>query len=176
MPSPVGHLLAGLTVDTLTARQDPDLARWKRAGVVAAAALAPDLDLVLNVLTGRNYHQAQSHSLGLAVVAALLAWTLGRWLRVSAPDRLALAVGLAWLSHVGLDYLSGDTTPPIGLMALWPVSEGWYKSAWPVFLPISRSLDWGSSRQNLLAAAWEAVLLVPLLCAARRLRGRATPD
>ena len=96
--------------------------------------------------------------------AALRAWGWVRLLSLSA------GVGLAWLSHVGLDYLSSDTNPPIGLMALWPLSAGYYKFPWPLFLDIGRTLEWATLRNNLVAAAWEAAVLGPALWLAWRLR------
>jgi membrane-bound metal-dependent hydrolase YbcI (DUF457 family) len=172
MPSPIGHFLAGLCVYSAT---EFDLARPvspRRLGLVTAAALAPDLDLVLNALTGRNYHQAESHSVGFALLAGLAAWVFAASRRWRHPRRLGLGVGLAWLTHVALDYLSADTAVPIGLTALWPITDGWYKFPWPVFLPISRSLEWGALARNLLAAAWEAVLLTPVLALVWRLTSR----
>lgn len=170
MPSPVAHGLAGLTVHVLLAREDAERLRWPRAAVVVAAALAPDLDLLLRFVDGRNHHQAESHSIGAALVATLVAAALLRAGGWALPMRLAAGVGLAWLSHIGLDYLNNDTNPPIGLMALWPLSSEYYKFAWPLFLDIGRTLEWATLRNNLVAAAWEAAVLGPLLWAAWRLR------
>lgn len=170
MPSPVAHGLAGLTVHVLLAREDRERFLRTRAAVVVAAALAPDLDLLLRFVDGRNHHQAESHSIGAALVASLVAAALlraGRWAR---PLRLAAGVGLAWLSHIGLDYLSNDTNPPIGLMALWPLSSAYYKLPRPLFLDVGRTLEWATLRNNLVAAAWEAAVLGPLLWVAWRLR------
>jgi hypothetical protein len=83
-----------------------------------------------------------------------------------------MAVSFAWASHVFLDYLNRDTNPPIGLMALWPLSRAHYKIPWPIFLDIGRTLEWQTFVHNLVAAAWEGALLVPLLLAALRYRSR----
>jgi membrane-bound metal-dependent hydrolase YbcI (DUF457 family) len=172
MPSPVAHGLAGLTVQVLLARQDRERLDPARAAVIVAAALAPDLDLLLRLVDGQNHHQGPSHSVGAAVLAALAAgalWLARGWAR---PFSLAAGVGLAWLSHVGLDYLSNDTNPPIGLMALWPLSSAYFKSPWPLFLDIGRTLEWATLRNNLLAAAWESAVLGPLVWLAWRVRRR----
>lgn len=172
MPSPVGHAIAGLTVHVLMARDEPELLTLRRLGVVVAAALAPDLDLALGLVDGRNHHQQQVHSIGFALLAGLAGAALFRIRRWPRPGVLGLAVTLAWLSHVLLDFLNRDTNPPIGLMALWPISSGYYKFPWPIFLDIGRTLSWQGIRNNVLAAAWEAVVLLPLFSVVWRVRLR----
>lgn len=172
MPSPVGHAIAGLTVHALAARDEADLLSPRRLGLIVAAAIAPDLDLLLKLVDGRNHHQQEMHSIGFALLAGLAAaaWLqLRRWPHAGS---LGLAVGLAWLSHVGLDYLNRDTNPPIGLMALWPLSDAYYKFPWPIFLDIGRTLTWEAVRNNTLAAAWEAIVLLPVFSLVWRLRLR----
>lgn len=163
MPSPAAHALVALSLHALTARDEAEATDLARAGVFATAALAPDLDLLLRFVDGRNHHQAESHSLGIALVAGLLAWGVARAWHVVRPARWAAAAFAGWASHVGLDYLGRDTHPPIGLMAFWPLSHGYYKFPWPIFLDIGRTLDWNTMRHNAVAVGWELVLLVPLL-------------
>ena len=52
--------------------------------------------------------------------------------------RLACAIAIAYASHTLLDWLGTDSSPPIGIMALWPFSRGYYESTWHVFMAISR--------------------------------------
>jgi hypothetical protein len=155
VPSPVGHALGGLIVHAAGADRR-DLQDWPRIALVTVAACAPDLD------------RAQSHSLGLAFVAGILAFAilgLRRWPR---PFALALLVALGWASHVWLDLFGGDTHPPLGLMALWPGSSAYFKAPVVLFLDIGRTLRLSTVRQN----AWEIVLLLPILLAVTRLRRR----
>jgi membrane-bound metal-dependent hydrolase YbcI (DUF457 family) len=173
MPSPVAHALAGLVVHTAVSRAPFELWDARRAALTVGAALAPDLDLLLRLVDGRNHHQAESHSVGAACLAALVAGVVARVLRAEAPARLARVVGLAWLSHLLLDWLSRDTNPPIGLLALWPFSHAWWKCPWPLFLDIGRTLEWATLRHNVVAAAWECVLVLPLLLLVARARFRA---
>src|SRR5437870_3712568 len=134
MPSPLGHSIAGLTVHVATARDESELLDVRRIGAIVFASLAPDLDLLLTLVDGRNHHQHATHGVGFALLAALLSVALFRLLRWPRPLALGAAVGLAWLSHILLDYLNRDTNPPIGLQALWPLSDGYYKFPWPIFL------------------------------------------
>ena len=48
--------------------------------------------------------------------------------RSTRSPRWALAVALAWGSHILLDWLSNDTRPPLGVMALWPFTRDYYKA------------------------------------------------
>jgi membrane-bound metal-dependent hydrolase YbcI (DUF457 family) len=172
MPSPVAHALAGLAVHVLSSRDRVDLAdRW-RAGVTVAAALAPDIDLAFKYVDGRNHHNDEMHSIGLALVAAGASALFFRWRRGRAPLAAALAVFLAWSSHLVLDYLNVDTNPPIGLLALWPFSQAYWKSPVPLFLDIGRTLTWATVYHNALAGAWECAVLVPLLLACWRYKSR----
>jgi inner membrane protein len=170
MPSPVGHAIAGLTVHVLTAGSRDELRDWRRAGLVTSAALAPDVDLLFRFVDGRNHHGQETHSLGVAALAACAAFALALFLRYQRALVLAVAVGLAWSSHVLLDYLNVDTSPPIGILALWPLSGAYFKFPWPIFLDVGRTLDLRTIRHNILAAAWECVVLLPVLAWAWHIR------
>ena len=172
MPSPVGHVLAGLCVHVLAARSRDELRDWRRALVITGAALAPDVDLLFCFVDGRNHHNNETHSLGAAILAGLAAAVVLPLLRLARPRALAAAVSAGWTSHLVLDYLNRDTNPPIGIMALWPWSDAHYKVPWPIFLDIGRTLEWQTLLHNLVAAAWEGAVLVPLLWAALRYRSR----
>jgi len=158
MPSPVGHALGGLLAG-LSVLPAPS-----RAGLVVAAAAAvfPDIDF----LWGR--HNMETHSVGAALLAglAVLAWTGGR------QASLAVAVTLAWASHVLFDWLGSDDTPPLGVMALWPWSSDFYFGDAYVFDAISRR-HWlpGFVRHNVLAVVRELGLLVPPVVVLSVVRG-----
>jgi membrane-bound metal-dependent hydrolase YbcI (DUF457 family) len=172
MPSPLGHAIAGLTVHAFASRGRRELLDGRRLALTAGAALAPDLDLLLRFVDGRNHHGGAMHGVGFAGLAgaAVLALALARGWARALP--LALAVAGAWVSHIVLDYLNVDTHPPIGILALWPISAAYYKFPWPVFLDIGRTLEWKTVWHNALAAAWEAALLGPVLIWAWRSRAR----
>jgi len=159
MPSPVGHALGGALFGGIVAggparraAERRAQARWWRdALVLAAVGLLPDLDFLFGA------HSRYTHSLGAAVAAGVVAWLVsGRRLA------WAFAVAAAYGSHVLLDWLGNDTSPPIGIMALWPFSDGFYQSNLHVFMAISRRY-WLASfwSHNLTAAAWELALLGP---------------
>jgi membrane-bound metal-dependent hydrolase YbcI (DUF457 family) len=124
------------------------------AAILAAVSIAPDLDLLVHA------HRAETHSVGAALIAGAAAWVVTR------RSRWAAAVALAWASHVVLDWLSNDTRPPLGVMALWPLTRDYYKASIELFPAISRRYwlveFWV---YNLKAAAVELVILGPIAAA-----------
>ena len=159
----MGHALAGLAIGVIAAGPrnlvralDPPAARrpidTAMLAIIPFALLgvAPDLDLLFGT------HSTYTHSLGAATIVLLLARVVtGNW-------RWAFAAALAWASHLLLDWLGNDTTPPIGIMALWPVTREFYESTLHLFLPISRRY-WlpGFFAHNLTAVMRELVFLGP---------------
>ena len=153
MPSPVGHALGGLIVGELLAPSALILC--------AVAGVAPDVDFLW------GGHNRQTHSLGAAVIAGVvvLAW--------KRNPRLALAVMLSWASHVVFDWLGSDDTPPLGVMALWPLNSNFYFADAYVFEAISRRywLD-NFFSHNAWAVMKEILLLGPVASVAWWLRRR----
>ena len=148
MPSPLGHALGGVAAAWLAGGQLPPTARATTIGslltgrnhqprvsqpalealLFGGIATLPDLDLIV------GSHSTYTHSIGAVIIATGLALTLtrGRW------PRIAVGVAAAWSSHILLDWLGSDTSPPIGIMALWPFTDGYYQSSLFLFDAISR--------------------------------------
>ena len=154
MPSPVGHLLGGAIAGYAVAPSAVLLC--------AIAGAAPDVDF----LWGR--HNQETHSVAAAIAAglAVLAW--------KRDARLAAAVTIAWLSHILFDWLGSDTTPPLGVMALWPFSREYYFSNAFFFEAISRRywLD-NFIAHNVWAVTKEILILGPVLAVVMLIRSRA---
>ena len=157
MPSPIGHALGGIAAGWGAG----DRQNLRAACILAIVAIAPDLDLVF------GDHRAISHSIGAAAAAAFVALVATR------RPRWALAIGLAWASHVFLDWLSNDTRPPIGVMALWPFTDRYYKAAVEIFPPVSRKY-WEHRFwiYNLRALAVELAIMAPMAWLVTRRRRR----
>jgi hypothetical protein len=183
VPSPLGHAVAGLAAGWLIAgapalkspinptaplANQPWIATWRGAIVFASLAVAPDLDLLFHA------HSMYTHSLGAALavlltVAALTPAHARRW-------TAAFACGAAYASHTLLDWMGNDTTPPIGIMALWPFTSEYYESNLHFFMAITRRY-WlpGFWTHNLIAMFREVGTLVPLAVAIYFLRRRRVP-
>ena len=126
MPSPIGHSLTGFALYwALEGAQRPALTRSDLVlcGLTVIAANLPDLDFLLNIATGRNYHAGFTHSLLAVAVVALGAWVLSYVCKQRWARRVALLVGLGVLSHVLLDSLAADTVTPLGIALLWPFTD-----------------------------------------------------
>ena len=164
MPSPIGHMLGGVIAGWLIAGREgsagnasagrpPARRAWRQTGTFAAIGAAPDLDLLVGT------HSSYTHSIGAAALTAfgVFLWYRGRRIR------LALACGAAVASHILLDWLGSDSTPPIGIMALWPFTREFYQSQFFVFMAITR--HWWLPQfytWNLVAALRELAILGPI--------------
>jgi len=173
MPSPVGHIIAGVATGWV-AQSWPGASRARRAAaawlpaVCAGLAILPDADLLLAA------HRTWTHSIGAVAATGLAAAAIARWRRwpvVAGALMAAAALG----SHVLLDWLGSDPSAPVGIMALWPVSEAYYVSGMDLFMEVSRRY-WIPDEivvHNLKAAVLEAAILGPVAVAARWWRDRA---
>jgi membrane-bound metal-dependent hydrolase YbcI (DUF457 family) len=171
MPSPLGHALAGALFGGAVAGRHPPRALahpwWRAAAFFALLGCAADLDFLFGEHSGRTHSIGATLIVGLSILVA----TRGR-------RRWAIAGAAAYGSHILLDMLGHDTTPPIGVMALWPFSRGYYEANLHVFMAISRRY-WlpGFVTHNLIAVVWELVLLgLPAALVWRWRRARALAD
>lgn len=156
MPSPVGHLLAGVaTAWTLEPRASRRL-------IVAAAALAaaPDLDLLTPFP-----HRTATHSLIAVAVVTIIAAAVTRQVTHRTNWRITAICGLAWASHLLLDWLQTDPSPPYGFQALWPFASQFFMSGWGVFRPTARTNIFSTAMivRNVTAIAQELAILGPVV-------------
>jgi hypothetical protein len=114
------------------------------------------------------------------VLVGALAWIAARRRH---PDHIWLITGacvLAYASHLGLDWLGGDTKLPAGIQLLWPLSDAWFVSSWNIFRPTDLGGALFTPRvmlSNSLVVLRELSILAPIaLCAwvVRRRRCNAT--
>lgn len=124
MPSPLGHALGGAAVGLMAGRLPS--ASWRLPVALGVIACLPDLDLIA------GQHSGMTHSVGFAAIAGAVTY-LG-----SRSARFALAAAVAYGSHVLFDWLGLDTSPPLGVMALWPFDTSFYMSPWTPLPPVSR--------------------------------------
>ena len=161
MPSPVGHALGGLIVGLTTLprgglereRPIPTRDLW----ITVVAACLPDIDF----LWGR--HSAETHSVGFAALVGIAVFAVAKMLRDAGAARLGWAAALAVGSHVLFDWLGSDDFPPLGVMALWPISSEFSFAHAYVFDTISRRYALANFwPHNIAAVMKEIVMLAPV--------------
>ena len=164
MPSPLGHALAGAAAGWLVSGSAaPHAGRrfWVVGAAFAALGMFPDLDLLFTL------HRGPTHSIGAALIAGALAWAVTRHFR------LAVAAAIAYVTHPLLDWLSEDSSLPLGVMALWPLSTDFHKATVQLFDSIWRRYEtpdfWS---HNAIAIARELAILAPPFVLALRLQRR----
>ena len=125
MPMPVSHSLfgAGLVAAVLPRAARPRY--WVPLVLGAVLANAADLDfLLVFAFRSRAWHRGFTHSLAFALVVFLcFLLALGR-----RRAREAVAYGLAYASHVLLDFATTRETR--GLELLWPFSADRFGLRW----------------------------------------------
>jgi hypothetical protein len=183
MPSPAGHLIAGLTIAWAAEAVDTVRRQPKTAGRPPAAAgsraftplvlacallaLAPDVDILL------ASHRTFTHSLGAVVAAAVGGGAIARALG-SRGLASAVTCGLVVASHIVLDWLGRDSNTPRGVMAFWPASSAYFYSGIDLFAEVSRRY-WKPDEfilKNAVSVAREILILGPVAAAAFWLRRR----
>jgi inner membrane protein len=186
MPSPIGHALGGLSAGWLVDGARRDRLWLRQATLFGGIGILPDVDLLF------GWHSGPTHSMGAAFIAALVAWAIvsakqrrsgphvGRSAVVFRPSALSFAVFAAYTSHVLLDWLGEDTTPPYGVMALWPFTREYFIAPVAIMPAISRRY-WlpGFFAHNLRAVLFEVAVLGPIAgiaWLARRRSGATTVE
>lgn len=172
MPSTVGHALAGAAAawaaDLVPGRRawrtGPAASSWyRRAGngltlTCAALGTIADADLLLHV------HRTFSHSIGAVMFVGLFAAVLAA--NAGLPIvRVGGMCASAYGTHLLLDWMAVDRSPPYGIQALWPFSDAWYISGWDLFRQTQRRqfLTLAALRTNVLTVLQEILLLAPVL-------------
>ena len=187
MPSPVGHAIGGLAV-AWAADLVPGVRGWRTAAptasfarrsggaltlVCAGLGVLPDADLFLTT------HRTVTHSVVAAFVVTIVAAAVTGWVTrergaaAASPAvrrgplvvRIALMCGAAYATHLLLDWLAVDRTPPAGIQLLWPFSPHWFISGLDIFPQTERRqfLSLPSMRTNLVSLVWESATLLPVL-------------
>lgn len=182
MATPVAHCLAGCSIYYL-ARVHPSVRLQSSTQtlliMLLAAASLPDFDFIPGLILGapERFHREFSHSVAFTSLTTLMVLL---YLKASARPA-ALLVSLSWfcavLSHLLIDWLSLDTSDPIGIELFWPVSAERFSATNTAFLGVRREdiLSEFSIGYNLFAVTWEVILLVPVVAMCRFISDRIIP-
>ncbi len=136
MPSLIAHTATGVALVEVLPGTERLGGRARRALIAAALTMAPDLDFVPQLLTGRRYHHGFSHSLLFTLGVALLAALVAGWLRPGSGRAIGLLTLLLYGSHLVLDALSVGGP---GIEVLWPFWDEPWKLPITFFPPVHYS-------------------------------------
>jgi membrane-bound metal-dependent hydrolase YbcI (DUF457 family) len=177
VPSPIGHALAGAAI----AWSIRGTTSWKLPVACAVCAALPDIDLLY-----MPTHRTVTHSVPVAVLMTIVVAVVTGWvnpIRDWAGRRfgvgsqtfvVGLACGLAWSSHILLDWLGADASPPFGVQAFWPLSDAWFFSGFDLFPGTERRQPFSTRALliNLRAAVQETLIMGTVLLAVLAVRSR----
>jgi inner membrane protein len=129
LPSPVGHSLAGIAAYLLARNGHVGCRREYLFICSVVIANLPDLDLIPRLLFGEtsSLHRQWTHSLTATFGFGLLIAGLARFWQGNSTF-YGLWAGTVYLSHIVLDMLLDDPSPPHGVQLLWPFSESYFIS------------------------------------------------
>jgi membrane-bound metal-dependent hydrolase YbcI (DUF457 family) len=159
MPSPIGHAAAGLIV-ALAGEKKTQAFSWSFFAVCMLLAAAPDLDWLIP-----GFHRGATHSIGFAALVTLGVAAFSRLATGRASWRIALICGLAYSTHIVMDWLGEDPTIRPGVAALWPFSDRLFMSGWNLFRSTQGDNPFGPMQfeHNLRTLVQEALILGPVL-------------
>jgi membrane-bound metal-dependent hydrolase YbcI (DUF457 family) len=129
MSTPFGHsLLGGAILKGFTSRHTPTPGWLFMAAVVLIYANLPDIDLLFGAVKGNPnlVHHQWTHSLFFCLVAGMGSGLVYGAVRGINGFRPGIVLSLILLSHLLLDMLTRDSSPPYGIQLLWPVDMRYY--------------------------------------------------
>jgi inner membrane protein len=153
--------------------------RWLLLASVAIANL-PDIDILPGLLLGdpRAFHRQGSHSLIAALaVGGLVALLVRHW--QLNRIRWGIWAAVLYTSHIILDMLVADPSPPRGIQLLWPFSETYFSFPISLFgrfdyfdpnLGMVRSI---LSLQNVFTVLREIIVMSPLVWLTQRFTSKS---
>jgi membrane-bound metal-dependent hydrolase YbcI (DUF457 family) len=180
MSFPPAHMLVGAGLAELAWSAAPVVPRWRAWAVCAAAAVLPDVDMLIGYAAGRGFHLhgTFTHSLSAVVLCTLLVTGV-------AGLRWGLFTGMAYGSHLLVDLL--DSRGPTNVTLGWPFSHARSMAIEPLFptvpveaghggLVLVESIFTGPALRVLMLQTGTAAAVFAGLCALgwtiRRIRDR----
>ena len=169
MPSPIGHALAGAAVALAAERLAPAGRALPSPTTLillcVLLALSADLDLLSRYIGFGYTHRTLTHSITMVafvmiVTAVVTGWVTGRitWFLVGL-------FGIAYGSHLLLDFYGHDPNAPHGIQMFWPFREDWVVADQTLFLNTLRREPFSTATMatNARAAIRELLVMVPVV-------------
>ena len=167
MPSPVGHTLGAFAA--LVALEPRIVASRYKTTIALGASFVfgslADADFVVAHFTSLPYlrHHYFSHSIPFAICFTVLFWILVKCFRLRNAGRLAGLIGVAYSTHLLLDYFADDGSRPYGIPLLWPFINKHFIAPFDLFYSIHRwEFSDIFSMHNLVGVMIEIAVLAPI--------------
>ena len=109
------------------------------------------------------HHHYFSHSISFALALTAFLWAGLKLLRFASANRWSLILGVAYGTHLLLDYFTEDGSFPYGIPLLWPFTNKHFVAPLSIFYSIHRG-DWDAifSPSNLKAISMELAVMIPV--------------
>lgn len=163
MPSPIGHTIAGFCGYLLAPKGSIPKPQMNTLLASIVIANLPDIDILPGLLLGNPpmFHRQGTHSIAAGIIAGMLVVMLGRWQKLSKKSILKLGAWTTALycSHIFLDLLVTDLSPPRGVQLLWPFSNAYFISPVTVF----GGFDYFDPAVGMLRSMLNVSNLIPVL-------------
>jgi inner membrane protein len=137
VPTPIAHSLAGGIIYFWQLKNIPNNWRYFITGILFFIAYSnlPDLDFVPGIWCGslNKYHHGLTHSISFLLGVALLTGMAAKYIFDLSFWRVAGISFFLLELHLFMDYVTGDTKEPYGVMLFWPFSQTYYISPLSLF-------------------------------------------
>lgn len=163
MATPVGHSLAGLAIYELAWGERER--NWQGRVMAAILANLPDSDFIPGFLLGdiNGIHHQATHSIGYVLFLGVAAYMLSRLGKIGDSLWVAFVVVVLVGSHLAIDWVTEDTSAPIGIPVFWPFSDVHYQCSVVLFTDVWREnfLSARTLLHNLRGMCIETAVLGP---------------
>ncbi len=122
-----------------------DRLRPKEAVLCALAAILPDLDCIPGLLIGapKIFHRSFTHSFLAAILFSLMVYWVSKRLAPRERRRRTWGLGIAYTSHILLDFIQPDTNASngLGISLFYPFKKQCYQIGWDFFPTPAFTID-----------------------------------
>jgi membrane-bound metal-dependent hydrolase YbcI (DUF457 family) len=168
MPSPIAHTLAAYAAVVIARPQivaDRRLSSIAMGSAFVFGSMA-DADFAVAAVTHSRIwgHHFFSHSIPFVAALTAAIYLILRLIRIRAAAGYSGLAGLAYGTHLLLDYFTEDGRAPVGIPLLWPFTRHHFMAPVNVFYSIHRG-DWDAifGPHNLQALLIEVVVMSPVV-------------
>ena len=177
MPTPIAHSFIGVLTYLICLKKDIEQAatkKWRNIFISLLFCLLYanilDMDFLPGIIIGdlNKYHHGFTHSLGFCLFLSFLTAGIAKIFFSKSFIKICLLSCILLIGHLLMDYFTGDTSYPYGVMFFWPFSNEYLISPislFPAFPKRGGIMDLFNP-VNIKAYTYEIVVLLPVLVVA----------